>query len=238
MNGYIEATVRGNRVVDLGVRPPVAAKILPGPNLLIVGSAAGLLESDRTRIALHLEAGARLTVKTVAATLAHACPGGGETETDVLVDAGPGARLAWLPEPLVAHAGCNHRSAARVELAPGAVALWQETLALGRSGEDAGDVELHLHVDLDGRPLLRDSLHAGSSAPAAKGPAVLGGARHAGTLALFGTRPPNAPMALAGPGALARAVAADGAALERLLGPTRRLFLDHLDDTESFCDVA
>jgi urease accessory protein len=181
-------------------------------------------------------------VRTVAATLAHGCPRGGATEVDVRVDAGPGARLAWLPEGLIAHAGCRHRSTAYVALAAGAVAVWQETVALGRHGEKSGDVELHLDVETDGRPLLRDALRAGPSAPAADGPAVLGSARHVGALALLGapaTTAGAAYMPLAGPGALARAVAVDGAALERLLGPTRRLFLDHLDDdTEDRSHVA
>ena len=237
MNGHVEAVVRGRRVVDLRVRPPLAAKILPGPTLLLVSSAAGLLEGDRTLVVLDLRAGASLTVRSVAATLAHPCPGGGTTEADVRVHAGRGARLAWLPEPLVAHAGCRHRARARVDLAPGAVAVWQETVALGRSGEQAGDVELHLGVDVDGDPLLRDAVRAGGSAREAGSPAVLGSARHVGTLALLGTRA-SAGMALAGPGAMARAVADDGARLEEQLAPTRRLFLDYVASGESLGHVA
>jgi hypothetical protein len=45
-------------------------------------------------------------------------------------------------------------------------------------------------------------------------------------------------MDLAGPGALARALAPDGATLERRLAPVRHLFLDHLASLEEFSDVA
>ena len=241
MKGRVEATVTGERVTYLSCAPPLAAKALPGPTLLLVGSAAGLLEGDRCTIRLRLGRGARLTVRTVAATLAHACPAGGSTAFDVEVDAGAGARLAWLPEPLVAHERCRHRSTARVSLAAGAAAVWTETVSLGRFGETAGDVELRLDVELNHTPLLRDGLRAGPSAPGSAGPAVLAGGRHVGTVALLGARTAGADpdvMALAGPGALARALADDAATLERRLAPVRRVFLDRLASSEEFSNVA
>jgi urease accessory protein len=241
VNGHLEATVMGDRVTHLSCAPPLAAKVLAGPTLLLVGSAAGLLEGDRCTVRLRLGRDSRLTVRTVAATLAHACPAGGSTAFDVEVDAGAGARLAWVPEPLVAHAGCRHRSAARLSLAAGAVAVWAETISLGRSGEAAGDVELRLDVELDHAPLLRDGLRAGPSTVGSRGPAVLAGARQAGTVALLGTRfPIDDPhvMHLAGPGALARALADDAASVERRLAPVRRLFLDRLESPEEFTNVA
>jgi urease accessory protein len=217
--------------VRLATAPPLSAKVLPGPTLLLVGSAAGLLEGDGVGVALRLDPGARLTVRTVAASLAHPCPGGGETVSVVEVRAGPGARLAWLPEPLVAHAGCRHRSTARLDLAAGAMAVWTEAVTLGRHGEPAGDVDLRLDVELAGRPLLRDGLRAGPSAAGAGGPAVLAGARHVGTVALLGSAAAGdepGVMALAGAGALARVLAPDGAALEQRLAPLRRAFLHRL----------
>ena len=68
-----------------------------------------------------------------------------------------------------------------------------------------------LRADLDGRPLLRDGLC--TTLPGWCGPAVAGDARYLGTVALLGAvAPPGAPppwLPLAGPGALAREVAAD-----------------------------
>ena len=121
MNGRVRAVVEGRRIVLLETRPPVAAKILTtpaGPELVLVGAAAGLLEDDTVTIDLRLGPGARLTVRTTAATLAHPCPDGGWTETIVDATLGPGATLAWLPEPLVACAGCRHRSRSTIDLAP------------------------------------------------------------------------------------------------------------------------
>jgi urease accessory protein len=155
----------------------------------------------------------------------------------VRVEIGTDARLAWLPEPLIAHAGCRHRSTASLDLHDGAVAVWLEAVTLGRHGEDAGHVELRFDAELDGRPLLRD----GFTTRAAAGPAVLNGARHLGTVALLGTRPAadiERVMELAGPGGLARACTADAAALERDLAPARRAFLDQLFPPEEHRNVA
>lgn len=236
MLARLDVAVDGDRVVKLSATPPLAAKVLAGthgPELLLVGAAASLVEGDRLAVSLHLGPGARLSVRTAAATLAHPCPGGGSTTLDVHADLGPGASLAWLPEPLVACAGCRHTGRARVRLAAGAAAVWSETLALGRSGERPGDVAVRLDVDHDGAPLLRDGLRAGPSVPAWDGPAVLDGARHLGSVALLGRRPRAVPvqgtvLLLAGEGALVRAAGADAASVERRLAPWRSAFVADL----------
>ena len=225
MNGGVTAVVDGSRVVGLETRPPVAAKILTtaeGPELVLIGAAAGLLEGDTVTIDLKLGPGARLTVRSTAATLAHPCPDGGWTEMCVTAALAPGAALAWLPEPLVACAGCRHRSRSTVVLEEGAVAVWYEACTLGRSRERAGTVELRLDATLTGRPLLRDGLRHPEGA---ESPAVLGGHRHTGSVHLFGRRASGRYLQLAGAGTTARGVASDAVALERGLGPARALFL-------------
>jgi urease accessory protein len=225
VNGGVRAVVEGNRVVLLETRPPVAAKILDtpaGPELVLVGAAAGLLEGDTVTIDLRLGPGARLTVRTTAATLAHPCPDGGWTESIVDATLGTGAVLAWLAEPLVACAGCRHRSRSTVDLAEGAAAVWYEACTLGRSGERAGTVQFRLDATLGDVPLLRDGLKFPDGAET---PAVLAGHRHTGSVHLLGRRTSGPFLQLAGPGTTARAVASDAAALERALAPARSLFL-------------
>ena len=240
MNGGVEVLVevRGgrSRVVGLAARPPLAARVVAGPSgspeLVLVGSAAGLLEGDTVSVDVTLRPHARLRVRTTAATLAHPCPGGGSTEATVTARLGRGAALAWLPEPLVAFAACRHRARTRVMLSAGAAAVWYEAVTLGRSGERAGAVDLRLDATLDGAPLLRDGLRAGGGTSAGS-PAVLGGLRHAGSVHLLGRRPADkgpCVLELAGPGATARAVAPDAASLEHLLAPVRDRFLERLPD--------
>src|SRR5207302_1708044 len=95
--------------------------------------------------------GARLTVRTTAATLAHPCPDGGWTEMTVTAALAPGAVLAWLPEPLVACGGCCHRSRSTVDLGEGAAAVWYEACTLGRSGERAGPLPVPVDRSPDRR---------------------------------------------------------------------------------------
>jgi len=225
VRGGITVVVAGDRVVGLETRPPVAAKILSttgGPELVLIGAAAGLLEGDTVTIDLRLGPGARLTVRTTAATLAHPCPDGGWTEMTVTAALAPGAVLAWLPEPLVACGACCHRSRSTVDLGEGAAAVWYEACTLGRSGERAGAVQLRLDATLGRRPLLRDGLKYPDGAET---PAVLAGHRHTGSVHLLGRRARGPFLQLAGDGTTARAVAADAAGLERALGPARSLFL-------------
>ena len=243
-----------SRVVRLSSRPPLSAKVLDGvhgPVLMLIGSAAGLLEGDRSSIELDLHPGTSLTVGSVAATLAHPCPGGGWTAAFVSARLGTGARLAWLPEPLVACGGGRHRGRATVALAPGAAAVWYEAVTLGRSGEAPGLVDLRFDSTLAGAPLLRDGLRAGVGSGGGAlddlgaSPALLGAARHVGSVFLVGRRPAAAGMAaagtaagtaaagtgellLAGPGAVVRAVAPTAAGLQPMLAPAVSRFLDLL----------
>lgn len=241
MNGtlFVEVALvaREARVVHLSCCAPLSAKVLDGrsgPSLMLIGSAAGLLEGDGVAIDLCLHPGTSLTVGSAAATLAHPCPRGGWTAASVSARVGAGARLAWLPEPLVACAGGRHRGRAALTLERGAVAVWSDAVTLGRSGERAGLVDLRLDATLDGEPLLRDGLCLGAGSGAgpaddlAASPAVLDAARHTGSVCLLGRRPTPAALGdleLAGPGAVVRAVAPSAALLRRRLEPAAARFL-------------
>ena len=209
-------------MVELHAAAPLAAKVrrsVEGPEVMIVGSAASLLEGDELRIELTLAEGARLTVTSVAAQLAHPCPGGGRTSVHVRADLAPGSQLDWRPEPTVVCAGGRHRARVEVVLAEGAEACWLDEVVLGRTGESPTNLRVasEMHVDGPGGPLLRDGLDTG--APGAHGPAVLGpsvrfvGARHAwGRRAPAGAAGSVVRFELAGEGTMWRVATADVAA--------------------------
>jgi urease accessory protein len=231
VNGGVEVVVSGGAVVRLAATPPLAAKILDGPSgpiLMLVGSAAGLLSGDTLRVRITLAPGSQLTVRTTAATIAHPCLGGGSTALDVECTLGSGARLAWLPEPLIACAGCHHVGSARVALGGGAVATWLDCLTLGRTGEAPGLLSQRLDVTYDGRPLLREGLRVGFAGW--DGPAVLGPYRHVAALHLLGRRVAPGPsvagvMQLAGPGTTARVLTVRGDELARQVADMLPFFL-------------
>jgi urease accessory protein len=127
----------------------------------------------------------------------------------VTVRLGPGTTLRWLPEPLIAAAGCRHISRAEIDLAPDARLLWRDELICGRHGEPPGDLRQELRVRHAGRPLLAHDLAVGPAAGGWAGPAVLGGARAAGSQLTVNLPHPENAMPLAGPGALLVTLADD-----------------------------
>jgi urease accessory protein len=100
-----------------------------------------------------------------------------------------------------------------VDLEAGARLLWREELVCGRHGEQPGDLRLAIAVRLDGSPLLRQELAVGPSAPGWSGPAVLGGARTAGSLLLVDPALPDAAATIRGDTACAARVPLTGPAV-------------------------
>jgi hypothetical protein len=151
-----------------------------------------------------------------------------------------GARLEYLPEPVVASAGARHATIIRVTLAEGASLLLRDELLLGRHGETGGAARSVLNVDYAGRPLLRQSLEVSGADAVAMGPALLAGHRAVGTALWVDPADGQAPdagaeqaqgagaaadaavavMPLAGPGVLVTALADDAVALRRCLSQT------------------
>lgn len=158
-----------------------------GVTVHLVGGAAGPLRGDDLRLDVEVGPGARLEVRSVAATLA--LPGrAGSPPSRLAVHAtvGAGAFLRWWPEPLIAAAGCDHRAVTRVDVAAGGRLVWRDDLVCGRHGEAAGDVRMDTTIRYAGTMLYRHDLAVGPGAPGWAGAAVLGGGRAAGSVVLAG----------------------------------------------------
>lgn len=186
----------------------------------LVGGAAGPLGGDRLRIEVTVERGARLCVRSVAASLALPGPPGAQSILDIHARVAAGGALRWLPEPLIAAKGCDHVSRALVELDGDARLTWREEVVCGRHGEEPGDARLESTVRRDGRTLMRQELAVGPRAPGWAGPSMLGGGRATGTLLmvdpLWTDKPPEA--AVLGPGAALMPLAGGPAALATAVG--------------------
>ncbi|MBB5872384.1 urease accessory protein [Allocatelliglobosispora scoriae] len=221
------------RLVRLRGEPPLLLRETPtvdgSAEVHLVGGAAGPLGGDR--LSLRIEVGPRavLCLRTVAASIA--LPGRGRDSSLVSVTASVagGGELRWLPEQLVAAAGCRHHAVNTVELAPGARLLWRDELVCGRWREEPGDAEIATSVTYADRALLRQSLSVGPSTPGWSGPAVLAGAKATGSLLrVDAAMPQQGPvvlgptavsMPLAGPARLITATAPDAHTLRSLLDP-------------------
>jgi urease accessory protein len=198
---------------------PLAARTVGDGKLVLVQTAAGPLAGDRIALDVEVGPGATLELTSTAATLAY--PASEHGRVDVRIRVGPGGRLAWLAQPLILAAGCDLLGTVELQLDEGAVALVRETVVLGRHGETAGRYRQTLRCDLDGSPLLRESVVLDGSSATTASPLVLGSARAYATLALLGARPQAEPegdeLDLAGPGRLLRGLAADASALHARL---------------------
>jgi urease accessory protein len=212
----------GTRLAVLASDVPLVLRQTGPAQVHLVGGAAGPLGGDELALSIVVGTGAALCVRTVAATLA--LPGRGGTESRMRVSAtvAEGGYLAWLPEPLVAVRGCRHLAESIVDIAGDARLAWREELVCGRHGEPPGDVRVRTTVRRGGRPLVQQELAIGPHAPGWDGPAVLGGARVAGTFLVVdpawapdgppGARvlgPTAALLPLAGPAVLASVTGAD-----------------------------
>jgi urease accessory protein len=159
----------------------------------LVQSRASLLGGDAATLEIDLDDGAALEIVELGATVAHHARGGPPARISARVRVGPGARLIWLAEPLIAAAGCAVVRATRVELAAAAAVLLRETLVLGRQGEEPGHVRGQTRILVDGRPVVEETIDTmpgwllGSSV-------VAGGAGMIDALTLAGRRDPEAPQ--------------------------------------------
>jgi urease accessory protein len=221
------------RLPVLRSQAPLVLRRTPGA-VYLVGGAAGPIGGDRLDLGIEVRDGAALTVRTAAAAVALPGPDGLESVLTVTATVGAGARLEYLPEPLVVAAGARHATDIRVTLAEGASLLLRDELILGRHGEPGGSSCTRLRVDYAGRPLLRQSLEVSGTDADSPGPAILAGYRCVGSLLMAGppvaatdpartsdseagTMPAVAVMRLAGPGILVTALAGDTVTLRQRL---------------------
>ncbi|GAB1693081.1 urease accessory protein UreD [Krasilnikovia sp. M28-CT-15] len=176
----------GTRLPVLRGEPPLLLR-RTGPargpaTVHLVGGAAGPLSGDDLRLDVEVGPGARLDVRAVAATLAlPGRPAAPPSVFEVRASVAARATLCWLPEPLIAAAGCDHRAVARVEVADGGCLLWRDDLACGRHGEPTGDLHADVTIRYAGATLYRHQLAVGARAPGWSGAAVLGAATLGGS---------------------------------------------------------
>ena len=193
-----------------------------GGAVYLVGAGAGPLGGDDLELSVRVGPGARLEIRSAAASLVLPGRSGEPSRLAVRAGVAAGARLVFAPEPAIAAAGCDHRASAEVSLEEGAELVWREEILLGRHGERPGRYVSRLDVMFRGVPLLHHELRVDDDAPSA---AVLGDAKATGTVLLAGDEMTAEPYAadglavlpLAGPGVLVTALASDTVRLRERL---------------------
>lgn len=145
-------------------RGGIAARRTGPETVHLVSSVATPLGGDAISMRVVVEPGARLTVRTVAATVA--LPGPTTTESQAVWDLDVAGELDLDPEPTIVAATSRHFTSTRLTLARTAVLRLRERVQIGRTGERQGFWSGSLHADVDGAALLRHRVELGSGSPA------------------------------------------------------------------------
>ncbi len=193
----VEVGLDGGRNLFRVLRSDPPLLLRPTPTgLMLVGGAAGPLGGDDLELDLVVDAGASLTVRSAAASMA--LPGRRPSRLDIRAKVGDDACLIFEPEPLVSVVGSDHRQRSRIELGARSHLRWRETTVLGRTGEDPGQLLLGLRAERAGVPVLDQALHLGPPGcrPDYRSPAVLGGARVMVSELTIGSEQPDDPAAV------------------------------------------
>lgn len=195
----------------------------------LASGAAGPLGGDRFELDVHVGAGSTLLLSEISATLLLPGAHGGRSHMRIRITVDDDATLVWLPEPVIAAQGCDHRHDIDIELAPQARLLMRDALLLGRHREQPGDLDQRIRIRHNGQPLHYQRLRLGPSTRGWASPAVLGANKCVGTVLvvdpawaddtpssqLFATD--AALMPLAGSAAMISALADDSLSLRRKL---------------------
>ncbi|MBF4997095.1 urease accessory protein UreD [Nocardia sp. BSTN01] len=138
-----------------------------GPDTVhLIGAAATPLGGDELDIRIVVEPGARLMVRSVAATIVLPGRTTPSSTASWTFDVGAGGELDVDPEPTVVAGGACHRAVTRVRLAADARVRIRERVQIGRTGEDHGGWCGDLIADTSTLPLLRHRLELGAGTAA------------------------------------------------------------------------
>jgi urease accessory protein len=130
----------------------------------LLSAAAIPLGGDTIAVRVVVEPGARLRVRSVAATVV--LPSVATAESHSTWDLDVHGELDVDPEPTVIAGGSRHLALTRVRLGGAGRARLRERIQIGRHGERDGYWTGSLHADVDGAPLLRHRVELGTASVA------------------------------------------------------------------------
>ena len=162
MDSEVTIVATADRLPRIVCRGGLAARSTSRDTVHLVSAAATPLGGDTVRVRVVVGAGARLRLRSVAATVA--LPGAATplSRADMSVEVA-GCLDVDLQPTVVAADAVHHTSVVAAVDAPGAFRL-RERVQIGRIGEGRGFWTGSLRADVDGQPLLRHRLELGSGA--------------------------------------------------------------------------
>src|ERR1700704_2896126 len=144
---------RPDRAPSIECAGGVAARCTDADTVHLVSAAATPLGGDTIRMRVVVEPGARLRVRSAAATMA--MPGTVTMESRASWDLEVAGDLDLDPQPTIVAGQARHSSTIRLTLSGEGRARLRERVQIGRSYERQGFWSGSMHADADGTPLLR-----------------------------------------------------------------------------------
>jgi urease accessory protein len=130
----------------------------------LVSAAATPLGGDAIHVRVVVEPGARLRLRTAAATVT--LPGASTLESHAFWTLEVAGDLDIDPQPTIVAADARHFTSTRLELTGSGRIRLRERIQIGRSNEREGFWSGSLHADVDGSALLRHRIELGSGSVA------------------------------------------------------------------------
>jgi urease accessory protein len=150
---------RPDRAPSIECSGGVAARRTDADTVHLVSAAATPLGGDTIGVRIVVEPGARLRVRSAAATMA--MPGTATMESRASWDLEVAGELDLDPQPTIVAGQARHLSTIRLTLTGEGRARLRERVQVGRSQERQGFWSGSMHADVDGAPLLRHRVELG-----------------------------------------------------------------------------
>ena len=163
MHSEVLVVARPGRLPLLECRGGLAARATLPDTVHLVSAAATPLGGDGISVRVVVPAGARLRLRSVAATVA--LPGRDCPVSHSAFAFEVAGSLDVDLEPTVVAADAVHESAVHADIEDAGQLRLRERVQIGRAGEDRGRWSGSLHVDVKGEPLLRHRVELGPGSP-------------------------------------------------------------------------
>ena len=159
MHSDVLIVARRDRQPRIECAGGVAARSTEPDTVHLVSAAATPLGGDAIVVPVIVEPGARLRVRSAAASVT--LPGPTTAESTAHWHLEVAGELDLDPQPTVVAGGSRHASSTRLSVTgPGRIRV-RERIQIGRTGEQQGFWSGSLHADVNGEPLLRHRIELG-----------------------------------------------------------------------------
>ncbi|MBX7451768.1 urease accessory protein UreD [Mycolicibacterium sp. 3033] len=164
MRSEVVIVARCDRSPRLECTGGIAARRTGPDTVHLVSAAATPLGGDTIHLRVVVEPGARLRVRTAAATVT--LPGAACVESHASWCLDVAGTLDLDPQPTIVAGTSRHFARTRLNLTAGGSVRLRERVQIGRTAERQGFWSGSLHADVDGKALLRHRVELGAGSVA------------------------------------------------------------------------